>query len=215
MGTVIGFVVSMVLFGGYFRVMKRSRLFVVLYSVLMASFEFCAFIFCIDLNWWNVLILPFGTLLITFICFFIAPLSPNNVDVVTDSVMSELPNYYENYDSLKPMGKLHVPYFKQTYDRELYNVLYSFTSSVDDTNSIIKNLLTNVYYPFSSVPKYIIEKHVKWSIDSVALSKPYLRACIKRYPNVYNQVFNIFVCLLDINETATDNICRDFKSVKE
>ena len=101
MGTVIGFVVSMVLFGGYFRVMKKSRLFVVLYSVLMASFEFFAFIFCIDLNWWNVLILPFGTLLITFICFFIAPLSPNNVDVVTDSVMSELPNYYENYDSFK------------------------------------------------------------------------------------------------------------------
>lgn len=175
------------------------------------SFLICLFI-CLtlllltDLGWWNIILLPVCTFIGVFLSLFISPLT---VKEAFDSRAFEINDYYNKLYEREQIGTIKTYYgFKQGYERLLKKILYAFTSSNSDTQKIIQNLYSNIYYPSSKILKETLVNHVHKSLDTVIGESFYLMQMKRDNPNIYAYVFNIFICILQINEEATDNIKR-------
>lgn len=203
MAIVIGIILSVLLL-----VIKQSGR-VLRFKIL--SFSISA-ILCLILlittnfGWWYTVLLPLITFVGVFLSLFISPLTIE--ESINKSEMQIIDNYSRLADS-DQIGKIQTIGFKQGYERQLGKLLYSFTSSNDDSNKILKNLYSEIYYPSSTITKEKLANHIHISIDQVVNGNKYLEQSLHKSVNIYKHVFNIFVCILQINEEATDNIKRD------
>lgn len=185
-----------------FRVLSFSICFLICLTILLST----------DLGWWNVIVLPICTLMGIFISLYFYPLT---IKEAFDSREVIIHDYYNELAAGEQLRNIKTYGFKQGYERLLSKVLYGFTSSNSDTEKIKFNLYSNIYYPSSEVLKETLENHVHESLDNVINQRPYLRHIRRNNPDIYDYVFNIFVCILQINEEATDNIKRLEKETEE
>jgi hypothetical protein len=209
MAIIIGIILSILLL-----VIKQSGR-VLKFKIL--SFSICAILCLIilittNLGWWYTIILPLITFVGIFLSLFILPFT---VEESIENSVVQITDIYSMLADNDQIGKIQNIGFKQVYERQLGKLLYAFTSSVDDSNKILKNLYSEIYYPSSKITKEKISNHIHNSLDSVINGNKYLEQSLLKSANIYKQVFNIFVCILQINEEATDNLNRINKEREE
>lgn len=200
--TILGIIISVV-----FLVIKnkgRNIKFKILsYSICII---FCLrILFTTNLGWWNVIVLPFSTCIGLFISLVIKPFT------VKEAVKTRNVYCLDVYSKLKDddiIGKTETYGLKQTYERDLKKILFAFTSSNRDTEKILFNLYTRIYYPVSTIIKKELENHVKNSINKVVIGNRYLEKSLEKSQTIYKEIFNTFLSILQIHEIATDNINR-------
>lgn len=174
----------------------------------LISFSFCilSLVLTRDLGWWYVLLLPVCTLIGIIISLTIYPLT---VKEVIENETIELIDYYNKLYKSDEIGTIITKYpFKNGYLDFLKKILFAFTSSPSDTKRIIQNLHSTIYYPVSKTKTEILVEHVHHSIDDVVYEKNYLKRMVLTNPFIYDHVFNIFICILQIHEIATNNLKR-------
>lgn len=182
-----------------FRVLSFLICFISCFTLLILT----------NLEWWNVIVLPACTFVGIFISLIISPLS---VKEAFHSIPYKINDYYSELPNGEQIGTINYYYgFKQGYERFLKKILYAFTSSNEDTDRIMQNLYSNIYYPSSKILKETLVSHIHKSLDKVINESNYLTQMKINNPNIYAHVFNLFICILQINEEATDNI----KKLKE
>ena len=170
------------------------------------SFLICLiFLLLTDLGWWNIIVLPILTLISVFVSLYIHPLT---LKEAFDSKEVIIHDYYNELASEEQLCNIKTYGFKQGYERLLMKILYAFTSSNSDVEKIMSNLYSHIYYPISELRKETLESHVYKSLENVINESNYLRHAEIRGEAVYGHVFNIFLCILQINEEATDDIKR-------
>jgi hypothetical protein len=166
-----------------------------------------------DWGWWYVILLPACTFIGVFLSLIISPLT---LKEAFNSRAFEINDYYNKLSEGEQIGIIKTYYgFKQGYERLLKRNLYAFTSSNNDTIKIMQNLYSNIYYPLSKTSKETLVIHVHKSLDKAIDESVYLTLMKRDNPNIYEFVFNIFICILQINEEATDNIKRIKKGMEE
>ncbi len=199
---IIGLFLSILLI--YNKQIGRNKRFKVL------SFSIC-FLFSLtlllltDLGWWYIIVLPVFTFIGVFLSLIISPFT---LDEAFESREVVIHDYYNELPDEEQIGFIKTYGFKQGYERLLNKVLYAFTSSNTDAEKIMHNLYSNIYYPSSKILKVTLVNHVHESLDKVIDGTVYLTKIRETTPNIYAYVFNIFICILQINEEATDNIKR-------
>ncbi|WP_346863935.1 hypothetical protein [uncultured Draconibacterium sp.] len=173
------------------------------------SFLICAIIcttliLLTDLGWWNVVVLPVCTFIGIFVSLIISPLT---VKEAYSGKSFKVNDYYNELPNGEQIGTINYYYgFKQGYERLLNKILYAFTSSNVDAQRIMQNLYSNIYYPSSKISKETLVNHIHTSLDDVINGSNYLIQMKINNPNIYEYVFNLFICILQINEEATDNV---------
>lgn len=166
------------------------------------------------LGWWNIILLPLCTSMGIFISLLILPFTVKEAVEVTKREAKCLDIYSKLKDD-DIIGKTEVFGIKQEYERDIQKLLYAITRSKKLTTQILVNLYTKIYYPISTITKKELKNHIIESINKVLIGNNIFENFEKESGDIYKEIFNIYLSILQIHEEATDNIKRLKKEIGE
>lgn len=196
-GYIIGFIIGFLLF--LFQLFKPSSAgFRYLSIILFIAFSIA--IYHAKLGGWNVLVFPVGSFLICVISAFIFPYAGKSAK--EEYALVNPRDYYSELADDEKIGKIDVPYFKQTYDRIIIGLLTEMVTNHNDLQRLGSILYSKNFYPISEHTKHEIMQHIRFAIRETALNSNHGEYILEKSNAYIKDIFNAYVSVMSIHEEA-------------
>ena len=200
-GYIIGIVLGVIIF--LFQNFKPTSLgFRILFLVLSIAFMWG--LYYAHLGYWNILIIPFGELVLCFLSAFFFPYSGRSAMIEYESINGE--NYYASMRYTDKIGRIQVPGLKQTYDRIMNGLLFQIVTNKADFQKLERLIYSKNFYPISIHTKEEVLQHINDCVEEVANSSKHGNTIRINANKIIDQLFNTYVSVMSIHEDATRNL---------